>query len=53
MIIRDITNYEPAIGDILQLECGDTLVEASISDITDDGYVVEIMNEGVFDKLKQ
>lgn len=53
MIVKDITNYEPSIGDILQLECGDTLVEVNISDITDDGYVVEIVNEGVFDFLKQ
>jgi len=53
MMIKDITTYEPTVGDILQVECGDTLIEATISDTTHDGYVIEIVNENVFDFLKR
>lgn len=51
MIIRDITHSDPAIGDTLFLECGDTLFEATITDTVDDGVVIQL-DESVWDRLK-
>lgn len=33
---------EPEIGDILQIEFGDTLIESAIQDVRDDGVVIEL-----------
>lgn len=40
-LIEDMTT-EPEVGDVVEFECGDTLIETTISDITDDGVIVHI-----------
>ena len=40
-LIEDI-EAQPEIGDIFELEMGDTLIETTISDITEDGIVLHI-----------
>jgi len=40
-LIEDITT-EPEVGDVVEFECGDTLVETTIADITEDGVIVHI-----------
>lgn len=40
MIIDDIIDCDPRIGDLLGLEINDTLIEAEITDIVDDDIVV-------------
>lgn len=42
MIINEILNEDPQIGDNIDLEFGDLLIETSIQGITDDGIVVEL-----------
>lgn len=60
MIIKDITNIKPTVGDILELECEDTVVESVISYVDDDKIIVEIsdsatdfLSEEIFDRLKK
>jgi hypothetical protein len=57
--ITSVLNEDPQAGDVLYIEAGDTLVETVIVDVLEDGIVVElddraneIINEGIFDKLK-
>ena len=40
MHIHDIIQEEPKIGDVLELELGDLLIESTIDDVTDDGIVL-------------
>jgi hypothetical protein len=40
MIINEILNEDPQIGDSIDLELGDVLIETEIEDITEDGIVV-------------
>jgi hypothetical protein len=42
MIINEILNEDPQIGDSIDLELGDVLVETEIEDITDDGIVIKV-----------
>lgn len=46
MIIKEITDITPAVNDILQLECGDFMLEASIVELKEDGIVIELDNTG-------
>ena len=41
-VLDDINNDEPQINDVIEIECGDTLVETYITDLTDDGIIVKI-----------
>jgi hypothetical protein len=57
--ITSVLNEDPQAGDVLYIEAGDTLVETVIVDVLQDGIVIElddrasqIINEGIFDKLK-
>ena len=41
--LEDISvDHEPQVGDIVEIEMGDTLVETYITDITEDGVVVQV-----------
>lgn len=41
--LEDISSdHEPQIGDIVEIELGDTLVETFIEDITDDGVIIKV-----------
>lgn len=40
-LIEDIESH-PEVGDVFELEMGDTLIETTISDITEDGIVLHI-----------
>ena len=31
---------EPQVGDVVEFECGDTLIETTIADLTEDGIIV-------------
>lgn len=42
MIIADVIYNEPVIGDRIFIECGDTLIETDITDITDDGIIINL-----------
>jgi hypothetical protein len=57
--ITSVLNETPQTGDVLYIEAGDTLVETVIVDVLQDGIVIklddrasQIINEGIFDKLK-
>lgn len=51
MIIADVLHNEPIVGDAVLIECGDTLFETVITELTEDGVVVQL-DEGIFDKIK-
>ena len=41
--LEDIaTDHEPQVGDIVEIEMGDTLVETYIEDITEDGVIIKV-----------
>jgi hypothetical protein len=42
MIINEILNEDPQVGDSIDLELGDTLIETVIDEITEDGIVVRV-----------
>ena len=42
MIINEILNEDPQVGDPIDLELGDTLIETVIDEITEDGIVVRV-----------
>jgi len=42
MKINEILNESPEIGDHIDLEFGDTLIESVIVDVTDDGVIVSL-----------
>jgi hypothetical protein len=42
MLISELLNEGPAVGDKVDLEFGDTLIETSITEITQDGVVVHL-----------
>jgi hypothetical protein len=42
MIINELIFEEPQIGDAIDLELGDTLLETVIEDLTDDGIVIRV-----------
>lgn len=42
MRFTEFKNIEPVAGDILSLEFGDTLIEAVISEVRDDGVVIQL-----------
>jgi len=47
MRYSELTDIEPQIGDVLAIEVGDTLVEATIQDLRDDGVVIELDQKAV------
>lgn len=51
MIVVDVIKIDPQCGDALLIECGDTLFETVITELTDDGVVIQL-DEGMLDKLK-
>lgn len=51
MIIADVLYNEPVIGDAVLIECGDTLYETVITELTEDGVVV-VLDEGILDRIK-
>lgn len=51
MIIADVLHNEPIVGDAVLIECGDILFETVITELTEDGVVVQL-DEGIFDKIK-
>jgi hypothetical protein len=38
---------EPEVGDVVEIELGDTLIETTISDVTEDGVVIYLDETGV------
>ena len=38
---------EPQIGDIVEIELGDTLIETTIKDLTDDGVIIHIDEQAI------
>lgn len=42
MIINELLKENPQVGDAIDLECGDVLIETVIEDITEDGIVVKL-----------
>lgn len=42
MIIADVVHKEPTVGDGFLLECGDTLIESVITELTEDGVVIQL-----------
>ena len=42
MNIRDLINSEPEVGDIVEMELGDVLVETVIEEVLDDGVVIRV-----------
>ena len=41
--LEDISiDHEPQVGDIVEIEMGDTLVETYITDITEDGVIIQV-----------
>ena len=40
-------NREPAIGDILQIELGDTLIETTIQDFVNDGVIIKLDDNAI------
>lgn len=42
MNIRDLINSEPEVGDIVEMELGDVLVETVIDEVLDDGVVIRV-----------
>lgn len=41
--LEDISvDHEPQVGDIVELEMGDTLVETYITDVTEDGVIIQV-----------
>lgn len=42
-----IEHGEPVVGDIVQMECGDTLVETTIAEVTSDGVVLHLDETGL------
>lgn len=42
MIINELLKESPQIGDSIDLECGNLLIETVIEDITEDGIVVRL-----------
>jgi len=42
MIINELLNESPQIGDSIDLELGNTLIETIIEDITEDGIVIKL-----------
>lgn len=42
MIANEILNEEPQIGDAVDLEFGDLLIEATVADLTGDGVVLDL-----------
>ena len=47
MRYTEFKSVEPVVGDILGLEFGDTLIEAVIEDIRDDGVVIALDESAV------
>jgi hypothetical protein len=47
MRYRELTDIEPQIGDVLGIEFGDTLVEATIQDVREDGVVIVLDQKAV------
>lgn len=47
MIINEILKEDPQIGDAVDLEFGDILIETEIVDITEDGIVVDVDENAV------
>lgn len=47
MRYRELAEIEPQVGDILGIEIGDTLVEAVIQDLREDGVVIELDQQSV------
>jgi hypothetical protein len=45
MDIRDLTDNEPAVGDIVEMELGDVLVETVIDEVLEDGVVIRVNEE--------
>jgi hypothetical protein len=45
MNIRDLTDNEPAVGDIVEMELGDVLVETVIDEVLEDGVVIRVNEE--------
>ena len=45
--------YQPEVGDFLNIEMGDALVETIIVDITEEGYVCETSNDTAISLLKE
>lgn len=45
MNIRDLINSEPEIGDIVEMELGDVLVETVIDEVLEDGVVIRVNEE--------
>lgn len=46
-LLEDIEDSEPQIGDIVEMECGDTLIETTIADVTEDGVVLHLDETGI------
>lgn len=42
MRYRELANVEPQVGDVLAIEFGNTLVEATIQDLCEDGVMIEL-----------
>jgi hypothetical protein len=42
MLINEILNESPEVGDPVDLECGDTLIETVIVAVTEDGVVLQL-----------
>ena len=47
MRYRELANVEPQVGDVLGIEFGNTLVEATIQDLRDDGVVIALDYQAV------
>jgi hypothetical protein len=45
MDIRDLTNSEPEVGDIVEMELGDVLVETVIDEVLEDGVVIRVSED--------
>lgn len=50
MDIRDLLNNEPQVGDLVEMELGDVLVETIIDEVLEDGVVIRV-NEEVMEQL--